>query len=109
MQSEIASQLTQNKCFCQGVDRQGRAIIFLSAGNHVADDAALLRRFLAYCLDLGIKMCDTTKNPERKMTGIFDLEGTNFGVMTMIRPCVGLCGPPGVTMPVVPGCQLEQE
>eukprot|EP00877_Chromochloris_zofingiensis_P001376 jgi/Chrzof1/11239/Cz05g29020.t1 len=74
LESEIASQLTQNKCFCQGVDRQGRAIIFLSAGNHVADDAALLRRFLAYCLDLGIKMCDTTKNPERKMTGIFDLE-----------------------------------
>ena len=77
MQSEIKDELASGKCFLQGHDKFGRAILLLHVKKHSKSlrDLKQCMRFLCYCLDKAIASADKSKNPTGKVTGIYDLEG----------------------------------
>ena len=75
LQSEIEQELASNKVFMQGLDKQGRQILVLKTNRHSKSlrDLKQCMRNLCYCLDKAINAADTTRNPDGKIAGIFDL------------------------------------
>ncbi|XP_051135203.1 uncharacterized protein LOC127254240 [Andrographis paniculata] len=73
--SEIYNEISQNKMFMQGKDKQGRPIAVVFGSRHFQGDTDEFKRFLAFVLD---KLCSRMPEGQEKFTTIADLEGYGY-------------------------------
>ncbi|CAO2829652.1 unnamed protein product [Amaranthus hypochondriacus] len=75
--SEIRNDLSQNKVFMQGVDKQDRPIVVTYGARHIPSKSGTdeFKRFSVYCLD---KICSRMVNGQEKFVCIADLEGWGY-------------------------------
>ncbi|KAF6172067.1 hypothetical protein GIB67_029485 [Kingdonia uniflora] len=78
-ESEIPSELGQNKVFLSGWDKTRRPISVVLGGRHVptkgTEGIEDLRRLMVYSLD---KICASMSRPNEKFVSILDLEGWGY-------------------------------
>ncbi|KAE8703065.1 Sec14p-like phosphatidylinositol transfer family protein isoform 2 [Hibiscus syriacus] len=76
-ESEISTQLADNKLCMQGVDKQGRPIVVAFGGRHKPTKGNLeeVKRFVVYGLE---KICAKMPKGQEKFVAIGDLEGWGF-------------------------------
>ncbi|GLT46412.1 hypothetical protein SLA2020_201620 [Shorea laevis] len=77
-ESEISTQLSHNKFFMQGLDKQGRPVAVVFGNRHKPGGKGSLeefKRFAVYCLD---KICGRMTRGQEKFVSIADLGGWGY-------------------------------
>ncbi|XP_051135204.1 uncharacterized protein LOC127254241 [Andrographis paniculata] len=73
--SEIHNEISQNKMFMQGKDKQGRPIAVVLVSRHFQGDTDEFKRFWVFALD---KLCSRMSGGQEKFTIIADLQGYGY-------------------------------
>eukprot|EP00210_Caulerpa_lentillifera_P009042 g8629.t1 len=78
--TDISNQLSTNKILLQGTDNEGRgfAIVLCRLHNSRERDITELERLICYSLDKQKDIADIEKNPNRRISTLFDLSGVGF-------------------------------
>jgi hypothetical protein len=75
-EEEVAADLSQNKSFLQGVDKEGYAVNIVLVDRHIGTGLESTKRYITYCLDAVVKVAE--EHGQSKVVGILVLDKMGY-------------------------------